>query len=126
MLRFRKGQKRSFAFLPQREPSRTEIEKVINESRDNTLRELKMLIEQGFVATSGEARATVYTVTESAHAIVLWDAEDYLSQEPDKRHARYSGLESELFKTIKGIIGNVPATIEAAAEHRRKIGDHCP
>jgi len=102
---------------------RTEIEKEINESRDNTIRELKTLIEQELVAVSGDARATVYTATENARSIVLWDTEQYLSQEPDKRHARFTSLEPELFKIIKGSIGNMTESIEKAARNRRKIDD---
>lgn len=103
--------------------SRATIEKTINESRDNTIRELKVLVEQQLVATSGEARATVYFITEHARTVVLWNAEEYLAQEPDKRHARYTGIDEKLFGTVKGIIGNVPAAIEKAASHRRVTGN---
>ncbi len=103
--------------------SRTSIEATINESRDNTIRELKQLVEQQLVSSSGEARATVYTITPQARSVVLWDVEEYLAQEPDKRHAMYASLESKLFKTIKGSIGQESLEIEKAAEKRRNGGD---
>lgn len=103
--------------------SRVDIENAIRESRDNTIRELKRLVDQGFVTTSGEARATVYTISPNARVVVLWDIEKYLAQEPDKRHARYTSLEPELFKTIEGIIGRPSIEIEKAANTRRKMGD---
>ncbi len=103
--------------------SRTAIEAAIKESRDNTIRELKQLVTQEFVTTSGEARATVYSITSQARTIIVWSVEEYLSQEPDKRHARYSSLELELFKTIKGSIGREPSAIEKATNKRRETGD---
>lgn len=102
---------------------RADIEKTIGATRIITIRELNRLVEQGLVATSGEARATVYAITERARSVVLWDAEKYLAEEPDKRHARYTSLEPGLFKTIKGIIGQPPVIIESAALGRRKTGD---
>ena len=102
---------------------RTIIESTINESRDNTIRELKSLIEQKLVSTSGEARATVYTITPKARLINLWNIEEYLSIDLDKRHARYSSIEIELFKTIKGIIGKPSEKIIKAANKRREVGD---
>src|SRR5258706_5012083 len=81
--------------------SRPTIERSINETRINTIRELNRLVKQGFVASSGEARATVYSITQQARTVVLWNVEEYLAQEPDKRHARYASLEPELFKIIK-------------------------
>ena len=103
--------------------SRVDIEKIINESRINTIRELNRLVEQGFVVTAGEARATVYTITSQARVVVLWNVEEYLAQEPDSRHARYKILQPELFTTIKGIIGQPSLAIEKAANNRRKVGD---
>ncbi len=103
--------------------SRAAIEKAINETRMNTIRELNRLVERTYVKTSGEARATTYTITEHARTVILWNVEEYLAQEPDKRHARYTALESDLFKTIKGIIGQPSDTIESAASHRRTVGD---
>lgn len=103
--------------------SRADIEKAIRETRIITIRELSRLVEQGLVVTSGEARATVYIIAERARSVVLWDAEKYLAEEPDKRHARFTSLEPELFKTLKGIIGRPPAIIERAVRDRRKISD---
>lgn len=103
--------------------SRTTIEKAISETRINTIRELNRLVKQNFVKTSGEARATIYMITEHARTVVLWDIEEYLAQEPDKRNAHYTALEPDLFKTVKGIIGQPPDSLETAAAHRRKVGD---
>ena len=103
--------------------SRVAIEKAIGETRINTIRELKRLVELRYVQPSGLARATIYAITDQARTLVLWDAEEYLAEEPDKRHARYTSLEPELFKTFKGIIGQPPVIIESAARKRRKIGD---
>jgi len=103
--------------------SRADIEKAINETRINTIRELNRLVDEGLVTTSGEARATVYTLASKARVVVLWDAEAYLAQEPDKRHALYKNLQPELFTTVKGIIGQVPPAIEKAAQNRRIVGD---
>ncbi|MBU3979620.1 Fic family protein [Patescibacteria group bacterium] len=102
---------------------RAAIEKSINETRINTIRELNRLVELRYVQTSGEARATTYTITDHARIVVLWDIEEYLAEEPDKRHARYTGTEPELFKSVKGIIGTPPPAIENAAHHRRTVGD---
>lgn len=103
--------------------SRAAIENAIGETRINTIRELNHLIELGYITASGEARATVYTITPSARTVVLWDVDEYLAQEPDNRRARYTSLEPELFKTINGIIGESPADIEKAANNRRELGD---
>ena len=103
--------------------SRAEIEKKIDETRINTIRELNTLVDLKYVSTSGEARATTYSITEQARVIVLWDAEDYLAEGPDARHARFTGIEPELFKAVKGIIGTPPKAIEEAALIRRKQGD---
>jgi fido (protein-threonine AMPylation protein) len=103
--------------------SRATIAQATNESRINTIRELNHLVNQQLVAVSGEARATVYTITERARTIVLWDAVNYLAEEPDKRHARYTSLTPELFKTIEGSIGYPPVLIESAAGSRRQAGD---
>jgi len=103
--------------------SRVVIEQAIKESRDNTIRELKRLVEQGYVATTGEARATVYTITPKARTVVLWDVEEYLAQEPDKRNALYKSLAPELFTTIKGSIGQLPDDVEKAAVNRRTVRD---
>lgn len=102
---------------------RAAIEKAISETRINTIRELKRLVEQGLVATSGEARAITYTITEAARRVALWDVEEYLSQEPDTRHARYTSFEPELFKAVGGIIGQTPEAIEKAAHKRQHTGD---
>ena len=103
--------------------SRVSIEQAIGESRDNTIRELKRLVEQGYVTTEGDARATVYAIAQRARTIVLWDAEEYLAQEPDKRHALYTSLTPELFATIKESIGKLPADVEKTASKRRIVGD---
>ncbi|MGH7203595.1 MAG: Fic family protein [Candidatus Levyibacteriota bacterium] len=103
--------------------SRADIERAIHETRINTIRELSRLVDEGLVATSGEARATVYTITPKARNVVLWDAEEYLVQEPDKRKALYKSLQPELFRIIKGVIGQVPVEIEKAAQNRRTLGD---
>lgn len=103
--------------------SRADIGKATNETRITTIRELNRLIEQGLVTATGEARATLYAITEHARSVVLWDIGEYLAEDPDKRHARYASLEPELFKTFKGIIGQPPVIIESAARNRRTIGD---
>lgn len=118
-----RGKKILQTLAPDTALSRVVIEKAINESRDNTIRELKNLAAQGLVVQSGSARATVYKITEQARTVVLWDIEEYLAQEPDKRHARYTSLEQKLFKSIQGIIGKTPSAIEKAAKHRRSMGD---
>lgn len=102
---------------------RVAIEQAINESRDNTIRELKRLVEQRYIATTGQARATVYSITPKARTVVLWDVEEYLAQEPDKRNARYKNLAPELFTIIKGSIGQLPADVEKAVTKRRTVGD---
>jgi Fic family protein len=103
--------------------SRAAIEEAINETRINTIRELNRLVELNYVTTLGEARATTYTITEHARTVVLWNIEEYLAEEPDKRHAKYTALESDLFKAIKGIIGRPSDIIERTARHRREVGD---
>jgi fido (protein-threonine AMPylation protein) len=103
--------------------SRTTIEEAISETRMNTIRELNRLVKLNYVKTTGEARATAYTITEHARTVVLWDIEEYLAKEPDKRNARYTALESDLFKIVKEIIGQPPISLENAAAHRRKVGD---
>lgn len=103
--------------------SRANIEKATSETRITTIRELNRLMQQGLVDTSGEARATVYSVTEHARSVILWDAEKYLAEDPDKRHARYTSLEPELLKTVKGMIGQTPSIIESAALNRRNVSD---
>lgn len=85
--------------------SRANIEKATSETRITTMRELNHLVAQGLVATSGEARSTVYAITEHTRGVLLWDVEEYLAEDPDKRHARYTRLEPELLKTGKGMIG---------------------
>ncbi len=99
--------------------SRAEIQEAIKESRDNAIRELNRLVEQGLVVTSGEARATVYTITPQARIVVFWDVEEYLSQDPSTRQALYKSLQPELFTTIKGIIGKPPEAIEKASTNRQ-------
>ena len=103
--------------------SRASIEQTINESRDNTIRELRWLVDQGHIVTSGEARAIVYAIASKARTIVLWDVEEYLAQDLDKRNALYTSLQPELFAAIKGSIGDLPSAIEEAAQDRRTLGD---
>ncbi len=103
--------------------SRAAIEQAIGETRINTIRELGRLVEAGYVATAGEARATAYTMTDRARPVVLWDAEEYLAQEPDQRHARYTRVEPTLFGAVRGIIGKPSEPVIEAVEHRRKAGD---
>lgn len=103
--------------------SRVTIEQAIGETRDNTIRELKRLGEQGYVVTTGDGRATVYAITPKARTVVLWDVEAYLSQEPDKRHALYTSLAPNLFSTMKGSIGQLPADVQKAVSNRRIVGD---
>jgi fido (protein-threonine AMPylation protein) len=103
--------------------SRKAIEEATSESRITTIRELGTLVEQGLVRVSGGARATVYTITEAAEAVTLWDVEAYLAQEPDKRPARYKSLEPELFNKFNGVIGTPPVLIASAALKRRRTSD---
>jgi Fic family protein len=103
--------------------SRAAIEQAIGETRINTIRELGRLVEAGYVATAGEARATTYTMTDRARPAVLWDAEEYLAQEPDLRHARYSRIEPTLFGAVRGLIGKPSESVMEAVERRRQAGD---
>lgn len=103
--------------------SRPVIEKAINETRINTIRELNRLVKLGYVQTSGVARATVYAITTRGRTVVLWNVEEYVGEEPEKRNPRYARIQSELFKTIKGIIGAPPNAIVFAAKKRQSIGD---
>jgi Fic family protein len=103
--------------------SRVSIEQAINESRDNTIRELRWLVDQGYIVTSGEARAIVYAIASKARTIVLWDVEEYLAQDLDKRNALYTSLQPKFFAAIKGSIGDLPSAIQEAAQDRRTLGD---
>jgi hypothetical protein len=103
--------------------SRAAIAQAINETRINTIRELNRLLELGYVETAGEARATVYRITDRARVAVVWNVTEYLAEDPDQRHACYTSLEPKLFQTFKGSIGEPPASIEAAAHTRSQLGD---
>lgn len=101
---------------------RADIEKAIGETRINTIRELKSLLEQGFITSSGEARAIVYAISPKARSIVLFDATAYLAQEPDARNALYTSVQPKLFVSVKGSIGQISTRIEEAAQKRRETG----
>ncbi len=102
---------------------RPAIEQAIGESRINTIRELGRLIEAGHVVTSGEGRATAYAITDAGRAVALWNAEEYLAQEPDERQARYTHIEPSLFSLVRGSIGKTPVVVSNAATHRRHLHD---
>ena len=103
--------------------SRVEIQEAIKESRDNTIRELSRLVDQELVSTTGEARATVYSITSKALRIVIWDSKIYLSQDPSIRNARYKSLQPELFATLAGSIGQPSSILEKAVIKRRDTPD---
>lgn len=103
--------------------SRADIENAIGETRINTIRELKKLSEQGFITSTGEARAIVYSISSKARSLVLWDAGTYLAQEPDTRNALYKSLQPELIQSVPGSIGQIPSGIEEAAQKRRDAVD---
>jgi len=103
--------------------SRAEIQKVTGQTRINTIRELKRLADKGYVTVSGQARATVYRITEKARRLNLWDVEAYLSLEPDKRRARFASFEPKLLQSVEGIIDSVYVVIENAAYKRQTAGD---
>src|SRR6266508_6425255 len=100
--------------------SRPAIAQAVGETRNNTIRELGRLVELGYVATSGIARATTYAITPQARTLVLWDIEEYLALEPDQRHARYTRLQPDLFETVRGIFR--PADLEDIAAAREAFG----
>lgn len=100
--------------------SRAAIETAIGESRISTIRELNHLIQLAYVQAHGEARATTYAITSQGRTVAVWDVEAYLTQEPDKRHARYTSIEPKLFKIIQGCIGRLPDVVEDAAYERSK------
>ncbi|WP_163512134.1 Fic family protein [Fodinicola acaciae] len=103
--------------------SRADIATSIGESRVTTIRALNDLLAKGLIHSRGEARATKYRLTGPAGAVVLWDANAYLAQDPDARGARYRHLEPDLFQLFDGSIGQLPALIETAARARRRVGD---
>lgn len=105
--------------------SRAEIEDTIDESRISTIRELKQLEEAKYIEKSGAARATVYNVTEKGSNIAVWDIDDYLAEEPDKRNAAYTHIEPKLFNKFRGSIQpiDVSVIVNAAISKRREAGD---
>jgi fido (protein-threonine AMPylation protein) len=100
---------------PGKSLSRAAIAQAVGETRINTIRELGRLVELGYVATSGTARATTYAITPQARTLVLWDVEEYLAQEPDQRHVRYTRLQPDLFEAARGIFRPVDLEDIAAA-----------
>jgi fido (protein-threonine AMPylation protein) len=101
--------------------SRAAIEQAVGETRINTIRDLGRLVEQGYVTTSGTARATTYAITPQARTLVLWDVEEYLAREPDRRHARYDRLRPNLFDAVRGVFRPVDLEdITAAREEFAK------
>lgn len=102
---------------------RAAIEDAASESRNNTIRELAKLVEQGYVVVTGEARATTYSIAESARRLVIWDAAEYLDIEPDRRPVRYRAVEPELFGRIEGTVDAVYVAIEDAVAVRQQYGD---
>lgn len=103
--------------------SRAAIEEATKESRNNVIRELAKLLHTGLVQSSGEARAKVYSITDAARRLVIWDVEEYLSTDPDERHARFTAIEPELFKYIRGSIDSVYVVINNALAVRQERGD---
>jgi Fic family protein len=96
--------------------SRAAIAQAVGETRINTIRELGRLVDLGYVATSGTARATTYAITPKARTLTLWDVEEYLAREPDQRQARYTQLQPELFEAVRGIFR--PTDLEDVAAAR--------
>jgi hypothetical protein len=103
--------------------SRVAIERAIGESRINTIRELGRLVNQKYVETAGEARATAYRITDQGRTAVIWDADEYLALEPDMRKACYTHIEADLFKTLHGTITDVPMAIQIGVQRRRELGN---
>lgn len=103
--------------------TRAEIEEAAGETRLSTIRELNRLVDAGYVVITGEARATRYVLAERARSLVLWDAEEYLAEEPDHRHARHTHIEPALFRAVRGSIGTLPVLIAAAVSRRRRLGN---
>jgi fido (protein-threonine AMPylation protein) len=101
--------------------SRAATQQAMGESRINTIREFGRLVDQGYVETYGEARATVYGITEKGRTVSVWNAEEYLAQEPDQRHARYTHIEPDLFKAIHGTIPDVPLAIQIGVKRRQEL-----
>src|SRR6266581_4209715 len=95
--------------------SRAAIAQAVGETRINAIRELGRLVELGYVATSGTARATTYAITPQARTLTLWDVEKYLALEPDQRHAPYTRLQPDLFESVRGIFRPVDLQDIAAA-----------
>ncbi len=102
---------------------RSAIEEATGESRNNVIREMATLQEQGLVKSVGEARATVYRITEKARKLAVWNVKDYLAIDPDKRNVRYTAIEPALFHEIDGIVDSVYVVIENALAVRQKRGD---
>ncbi len=101
--------------------SRAIIAQAVGETRDTTIRELRRLVELGYVATSGTARATTYAITPQARTLTLWDVEEYLAVEPDQRHSRYTRFQPDLFEAVRGIFRPVDlADITAARDEYAK------
>jgi Fic family protein len=103
--------------------SRREIEEQTGESRINVIRELGKLVDMGYVSSHGAARAVTYGLAKGAQEIAIWDAKEYLAEEPDARGARYTSIEIGLFNKFDGSIGAVPSIVIAAASNRRRLGD---
>lgn len=103
--------------------SRAEIEEVTSESRNNVIRELSKLQEQGLIISSGEARATTYNITEAARGFVLWNVPEYLATDPDHRQVHYRAIEPQLFNNIGGIISSVYVVIDNALIIRQERGN---
>src|SRR6266545_1091327 len=95
--------------------SRAVIAEAVGETRNNTIRELGRLVDLGYVATSGAARATTYAITPRARTLTLWDTEEYLAVEPDQRRARYTGFEPDLVEAVHGVFRPVDLEDIAAA-----------
>ncbi len=94
---------------------RSAVEEAIGESRVTTVRELGQLVKSGYVVASGESRATVYAITEAGRGLATWDVEQYLAEEPDKRHARYTHIEPSLFAAIRGSLDGGSSVLTDAA-----------
>lgn len=106
--------------------SRAEIAEANDETRINTIRALGELISQGYVETSGEARATVYRITDKGRTVVVWDVEEYLRQDPDKRGALYRHIEPQLFGRIRGTIKPLDASVIVGAAKLRRRHEEDP
>ena len=82
--------------------SRSELEKVLNDiSKVTIIRDLKLLIGRGLVATSGRSVATVYTITAKAKQLKLYEPAAYLRLDQDDRDVQFTSYSPERLSRFK-------------------------